>query len=142
MRYVTIETVDRKSKGLDLRAILLAIWDQVPNVIWSLQIIEGVGDVTGVVGMTMVELERRCDPHDGLIVSRQQLVALSDACEDIIELLLLGCAPTRKIPRAYADDDWERECEIVISYEDSSMWELYAREPEVMARLESLGTGK
>ena len=139
MKYVNIERTNSSFDGLALGTILRAIHKETEGLVWSIQFIQGVGDISGVVGFRMLELEKRChmSPH-GVIISYEKLLEMAEACDDIVDLLVVGCVDEGSVPKAYREENWEEKCEVVFLYEDSTIWSLYARDPAVMAIFESL----
>lgn len=124
---------------ITLEGILLEISIFESLYVWSVQIIEGVGDIENVVGMPMVEFEKHCDgSKQGYITDLTTLLNLNKACEDIIEIVVVGCKLESDIPKAFKDKKWEEKCDVIISLDDSSLWQLASKNNEIDMRFNSL----
>lgn len=137
--YVTIHRAGSVFDGRALGMILEGIREQTASLTWSLQHIWAVGNVRTVFGVTMLNLENNCSTSvRGMIVSYEQLLQFSDACDDIIEVLVVGCADAESVPKAYRDPEWEKKCQVIISYHDSTFWSLWAEDPGVRGLFDAM----
>lgn len=139
MNYLEIDNRMEVFREITLRDILLKIKPFAQNYSWSIQMIEGMGDVANIVGMSMMQLEQYCDKsNQGYLIEFDLLVELATSCDDIIEILVTGCCHQNHMPKAFQDDDWEKKCNIIISRADSSLWQLYSTEKSLMCLFESV----
>lgn len=96
---------------------------------WSIKLIDAVGDITGVTGFSILDLEKKCEDSDyGYLVDWPILIKLSEALLDIIDLVLVASENLEKMPRSFSKKEWNEKCHIWVSKEDSSVWEIGFRE--------------
>ncbi len=142
MKYIEIVRGDARFEHLELKDILLSIKMHVRDISWSVQYIDAVGDITSILGFPMKALEDKCkSSRNGVILPFETLIDLSAACDDIIDVLLVGCKKESDIPKANAEDGWESHCDIIISREDSTIWELFSTIEEIMQIFNSFKSG-
>ncbi len=139
MRYLEIDRSMPIFNRLTLEFILLKIKTLVSSFFWSIQLIDAVGDVKSVVGMTIVDLEKYCDKSErGYITNIDTIIKLARACDDIIDIVIVGCLENDFIPKAYKDENWEDMCDVIISREDSSLWQLNSKDNRITREFYSL----
>ena len=115
MIYVEITNKDQGFVEFELSHILLGIRGYVKKISWSLQLILAAGDIERIVEMNMLTLEEKCKTsNSGFLLPFETLVKLSEACDDIVDILIVGCLNPREIPKAYSDAEWEKQCDIII----------------------------
>ncbi len=133
MKYFEIDKKDVNFNTLTLEKVLQKIQTFESLYVWSIQLIEGVGNVEGTIEMSIVELEQYCDQSDkGFITDFSTMIKLSKACIDIVEVLVIGCEGKNKIPKPYKTPNWEDNCAVIISKEDSSLWQLFSINEDIM----------
>lgn len=132
MKYFEITKDHINFYNLNLGLILRYIKPYISGYTWSLQWIEGAGNVRDILGINMIELEKKCrSSTNGMIISFEKLNELSLVLDDLIDVLLVGCEDRKRIPRAYKVHNWEDMCDIIISREDSSIWQLYSKDTNI-----------
>ncbi|MBI9091025.1 MAG: hypothetical protein JEZ12_17575 [Desulfobacterium sp.] len=136
MKYIEINKRITDFYSITLEDILLRIQPYIENFKWSIQLIDGVGNIEKIIGMNIVELEKYCDNSPkGYIIDFSKLMTLSKTFKDIIDILIVGCEEEGKIPKAYKDDNWENNCNVIISREDSSLWQLFSQNSNIFMNL-------
>jgi len=86
--------------------------------------------------MTIVDLEEYCDKSErGYITNVDTIIKLAKACDDIV---VVGCQDSICPPKAYKDKSWEELCDVIISRENSSLWQLYSKDSRVASEFYSL----
>ena len=133
MKYIEIDKSSDQFFLITLEDILVKIEPYVADYKWSIQLIDAAGNIERVLGMNMVELEKYCDDvSQGYIIDFAKLMKLSKAVEDIIDILIVGCESVEDIPKAYKTENWENICKVIISREDSSLWQLFSQDIKIM----------
>jgi len=139
MKYLEIDKSMRSFGKLTLDDILLKIRMYSSSYLWSIQIIDGVGDIESIIGMSIVDLEIYCDnSENGYVTDLDVIVKLAKACSDIVDIVVVACQENSNIPKAYKDGGWEKACEVIISREDSSLWLLTSKNSQIMDEFYSL----
>jgi hypothetical protein len=133
MKYIKVDDNLKGNVNITLEEILLAIRSFSDHYFWSIQFIEGAGEIEDIIGLGIVELEKYCDNSPkGFILKFDDLLKISQVCQDIEDILIIACYSEKEIPKAYTTKNWEDNCQVIISREDSSFWELYSPNSEIM----------
>ena len=139
MKYLEIKGSMPVFDKLTLEFVLLKIRAFASSYSWSIQLIEAVGYVESVIGMQIVDLEEYCNKSTkGYITDFETIIALARACDDIVDVLIVGCQKEDNIPKAFRDSNWENQCDVIISREDSSLWQLYSNDKRISNEFYSL----
>ena len=100
MKYLEIDNRMPSFDRITLEKIFLRIKPLARMYSWSIQIIEGVGNIEDVLGMNMLQLEKYCDDSDqGYVIDFDLLMKLVESCDDIIEIVITGCCSQSQIPK-------------------------------------------
>ncbi len=141
MKYIEIDKRTNEFHSITLENILLRIQPYIENYKWSIQLIDGVGNIENIIGMNIVELEKHCDiSPKGYLLDFNKLITLSKTLKDIIDILIVGCEGEEEIPKAYKDDGWEDICKVIISREDSSLWQLFSQNSNILHEFKKIIT--
>ena len=139
MKYAEIDKTNDRFFSISLMDVLLKIQYVAEDYKWSIQLIDAVGDIEGAIGLNVVELEKYCDESQkGFILNFEKLIDISKNTEDIIDILIIGCDTIEEMPKAYKTKNWEKLCKIIISREDSSLWQLFSQDPYIMNEFENI----
>lgn len=141
MKYIEVDKTNDFFFCIDLKDVLLKIKEFADNYKWSIQFIDAVGDTTSIIDMSVVELEKYCDDSpQGYIIDFMMLLELSKALKDVIDILIVGCESTKKIPKAYKTNSWESMCRVIISREDSSLWQFFSDDKNILIKFKEIKT--
>lgn len=133
MNYIEINNKNDRFYSINLDSILLRIESYIDDYIWSIQLIDGVGNIKDIIGMNIVELENYCNiSPKGFIIEYKDLMKLAKVFEDIIDIVIVGCISEEDIPEAYKAANWEVNCKVIISREDSSLWQLFSQNSKIL----------
>ena len=121
---------------LELYHLLTLIGNKAANLVWSILDLEAVADPEKFK-TDLLELERVArESPNGLTLRWDELVVLAQALKDVWNILLAAAKIAESIPRLeYLAED-VGPCEIVIECLDSDFWRVYARDDEIIRRLE------
>lgn len=133
MKYIEIIKNSDNTPEISLFSILSGIKSFTENIDWFIQHIEATGNVRNIVGMNMLEFEKRCkESLNGISINYDKLIEIAVTCDDIIDILLTGYSKGQEATKAYKDDEWESKCEIIVSREDSTLWRLFSKNDDIM----------
>ena len=120
----------------NLHQLLEIVGKKGASLVWSILDIEAVGHEEKFQG-DLPEMERQAAASpQGLIFKWEELVTLAESLSDVWNLLLVAAHSHESIPRLeYSATDFGH-CEIVIECFDSTYWRVYARDDEIIRRLE------
>lgn len=139
MKYIEIDKNSDSFSFINLESVLSRIQPHINDHYWSIQLIDGVGNIKSIIEMNIVELEEFCDTSSqGFIIDFIKLIKLSKAIKDIIDVLIVGCESIERIPKAYKDKNWENNCKTIISKEDSSLWQFFSIDSNIMREFEEI----
>ena len=117
-----IEMHPQPKKLTDLKQILDLIGDG-HNYYWKILWLEATSKDTEI---SIIEFEEKIrDASDGYLINWPDLVQLSDALEQTINILLIGDKEIARLRRYEAEEEMKTICAICIELVDSSYWEVY-----------------
>lgn len=141
MSFVIIEKNDPGFQNIELYSILKIVEEPCKELDWYIQYIYATGEINEIVGMSMLQFEDKCNNSEyGIKITFEKLKALANAIDDIFDILVIGCKRDRKIKRLPENNYYctNKDCEVLLSREDSTVWELYSIKKENMVCFERL----
>lgn len=131
-----IEIRDREEGDLVSLKDLLAFFEhEGPNLIWSIQDLEAVGD-PDKLKIDILEIEEQAkESPQGFILTWQELVELAQAVTDIWNAWIVACREGDPIPKAIYSSEKIDQYEVVIEAFDSAFWRVYARDHTIIHRI-------
>lgn len=115
---------DETVLSITLKEILKCI-DNPSSYLWKLLWIEGIGSYEE----SMLEFETKINESpNGILFSYNELIKLSDAMDQIIDLTLIADLESEKLIRYDSDDIMYKNCKYVIELIDSCFWEFTSSE--------------
>jgi hypothetical protein len=86
----------------------------------------------------LLEIEHQVrQSSQGLIFTWDELVAFANALIEVLDAVIVGCKDKKSIPRLIPGDGVFGPCEIGIEAFDSSLWRVYARDDEVLQKVQA-----
>lgn len=139
MNFVEINKSDPSFSRIELIDILKIIEPRSDEFCWAIQFIYAAGEIRNLIGMSMLELEEKCRNSEfGVSIEFAKIKELAVVCNDIIDILIVGCKKGKTISRVFLNKKCDENCEIVIYREDSTIWELYSFSEEHMQLFQNL----
>lgn len=115
---------DETVLSITLKDILKCI-DNPSSYQWKLLWIEGIGRYEE----SMLEFETKINEStSGIFFTYYELIKLSDAMDQIINLTLIAALESEKLIRYETDDMMYKKCKYVIELIDSCFWEFTSSE--------------
>lgn len=110
---------DETVLSITLKEILKCI-DNPSSYEWKLLWIEGIGSYEE----SMLEFETKINEStSGIFFTYDELIKLSDAMDQIIDLTLIAALESEKLIRYDTDDMMYKNCKYIIELIDSCFWE-------------------
>ena len=133
-----IEIRDRERGGLvSLKELLACFEHEGPNLIWSIQDLEAVGD-PDKLKIDVLEIEKLAkESPQGLVLRWQELVELAQTLTDVWNAWIVACSYGAPIPKAIYKSEKVDQFEAVIEAFDSSFWRVFARDHSIIHRIAS-----
>lgn len=131
-----IEIKDHDANGIltvDLKSILQPLSPEADELTWSILDLEATGELVNGKNMLDLEQEIRSSPN-GLIISWNDLLALANSLDQVINATIVACKDPTAIPGLGLLEYLCETCEIVLQAIDSSLWCVYARDDAVIDR--------
>lgn len=137
MRFRGIRISDGRGEvlGPTLRDILLEMEEEV-SLHWCLLFIDGTPAKGQGEFLENYRPQVNASPN-GIIVSWQELLTLSDKFFQMFETIILGCKKQETLHRYQDDQEMYNSCDVVIELVDCAFWEVYAKKPKIIRRLQS-----
>ncbi|MVT10392.1 hypothetical protein [Chitinophaga tropicalis] len=132
---VAREIIIRGSSSNVLNVQLLDILRCIDEgeTVWSLLWIRAVGSKDN---SNVLEYEELVNASlAGVVLSWQDLLALANQFDQIIEVLICGSENKGVLRRFSTDDEMVRNCEYVIELVDSSYWLINSKDHEVIEKM-------
>lgn len=135
MNIKGIRILDKKNRivSVELPDILSEI--QNGNLLhWCILFLNGTGDLGP--GKTIPEFMHHInDSERGLLINWEDLNSLFNKFYEVIDLLLIGCKKERLLVRYENDQKMYETCDITIEMVDSSYWEVFSKDGDLLVRL-------
>lgn len=135
-----IEIRDRDERGVlsvELKDLLAFFDHEGPNLIWSIQDLEAVGDPEKLK-VDVLEIEKLAkESPQGFLLRWQGLLQLAQALTDVWNAWIVACRDGEPIPKAIYSSAKIDQYEAVIEAGDSSFWRIYARDHSIIHRIAS-----
>jgi hypothetical protein len=135
-----------KSKGIriedenEIGAISVALSDILEEIQdgnafqWSILEIEAFGNFGE--GRTYKQLEKEVnDSKNGFFIAWEELNVLSRKFDQIIWITVIGCKDEKLLRYYKTDQEMYETCDIVIEMFDSSCWEVFSKDENLINRL-------
>ena len=133
MEYVVVKRQGSGFARLELKDILAAIAQYADRYVWTIQDIYACGDIVEVTGVNYVTFEERVNSSDrGEALPFDTLCKLAEKFFDIFDITIVGYQDEESIPPVFKDKDWEGKCDVIITWFDSTQWELFSKNHEIM----------
>ena len=133
-----VEIRDRNERGVltvELKDLLACFAHEGPNLIWSIQDLEAVGDPEKLK-IDVLEIEKQAkESSQGCVLRWEELVELANALTDVWNAWIVACSYGAPIPKAIYKSEKVDQCEAVIEAVDSSCWRVYARNQAIIQRI-------
>lgn len=101
---------------------------------WSILFLDSMGDLCKEKSIPEFEKEIS-NSKIGLQLEWKELNVLSKKFYQIIDLTLIGCKDKQKLRRFTNTLEMYKNCDIVIEIIDSSYWEVYSKDEQLINRL-------
>ena len=138
MRSKGIRIGDLNESGI-ISAKLSDILEEIPNgnlFHWSILFLDSMGNLGE--GKSIPEFEKQIfDSEKGFFIDWNDLNILSKKFDEIVDITLMGCRDRNLLYRYSNDTEMYRACDIVIKMVDSSYWEVFSKDEELINRLAS-----
>lgn len=100
---------------------------------WSILDLYAMGDLG--TGRSIPDFEEEViESERGISIEWQELVFLAKHIEQIYDIVLLGCLNPDQIKRYQTDEEMYEACDIVIVMFDSSYWELFTKDKNLIEK--------
>ncbi|HEV8051908.1 MAG TPA: hypothetical protein VGP47_05390 [Parachlamydiaceae bacterium] len=134
MKSQGIRILDKKI-GIGLAAfteILIEIKNE-NSFFWSILYL----DITGTLGQEWPNptFEEINDSKNGFPVDWKDLNLLANKIEQVIDITVLGCKNKNNLQRYEVEQEMYETCDIVIQMVDSSYWEVFSNDAQLIDRL-------
>jgi hypothetical protein len=135
-----IEIKDEDNRG-SLAVALIDLLDLLKReghqLTWSILELEATGDPNRLP-RDMLDLEQEVEQSpNGVIMSWEELVILATAFCEVLNAVIVGCKDATLIPHLQPNADLYTPCEIVLEAIDSTLWRVYARDDQIIQRLQT-----
>lgn len=122
---------------VELIDILRLIKKDRQKLVWSILDLQAVGNISTIWERGIIDLEEtiRHLPQ-GYILSWQMLTKLVKKFDDLIDVVIVGCHEVTQIPSLCVGTDIYLSSEIVLELIDSSVWQIYTKDEELLKSLD------
>lgn len=132
----TLRIDDKDARGflaVDLKTLLDVVGDDGATLVWTVQALSVSGTLGDGRSVVELEEESRRPPH-GLVMSWNDLTSLASRLTQVQDGVFAGCAAQDQIPAAGDDEALYRQTEIVLEAIDSSFWNVYSSDQNLLKR--------
>jgi hypothetical protein len=137
MKSTGIRILDKKDRLVTVE--LPDILKEIPNgesFKWSILYLEASGDLGE--GKSILDLEKEANKsQNGLLIEWDAINTLAPKFFQIIDMILIGCKNENFLRRYETDQEMYETCDIVINMFDSSYWEIFSKDEQLINRLAS-----
>lgn len=135
MNTAGIRILDKKNKIIAVE--LPEILSEIPeNVIphWSILYLEATGNLKNK--KSIPEFEKQImKSKKRLLTSINEMIELNSQLYDVMNILIIGCKDLKCLHRYPTNKKMYESCDIVIEMFDSSFWEVYSKDSELINKL-------
>lgn len=131
---IRIRDKDNSFVSIELRDILSLI-EKGGEFSWSILFLWATGDLGAGRSIPDFEEEVRLS-KSGIHMDWPELVSLSEKFQQTIDIVAIGCGDEANLRRFETDEEMYRECDLVIVMFDSSYWEIYSKDSDLIDRME------
>lgn len=135
MKATGIRILDKDNGVLNVQ--LYDILKEISNgslFAWSILCLEASGNLGS--DKSILEFEKGINESErGLFITWEELNMLSKKFHQIINMVLLGCKDKNFLRRYEHDREMCETCDIVIDMMDSSYWEVFSKDEQLINRL-------
>ena len=120
------------------------VWVELPDILkeisngnslhWSILYLYATGHLGANQAMPVFEQQIR-ESEKGLLISWEELNGLSQKFWDLMDITLIGCKDRNLLRRYETDQKMYEVCDIVIEMIDSSYWEVFSKDEELINKL-------
>ncbi|MBI9077804.1 MAG: hypothetical protein JEZ02_20565, partial [Desulfatibacillum sp.] len=126
MKYTEIFKDYLGFNNVSMEGVLSSIAPFQERLTWCIQFIWAEGDIKKIIGMHYRDLETHCNDSDqGFILSFEKLVDLVKAFKHIVDMTVIAVRAGDPIPNAFKEDNWEEQCQTIVTLDDGSWWGFY-----------------
>ena len=115
------------------------ILSEIPNgndFFWSILYLYASGNLGE--GKSMLEFTKQVNISEkGLAILWNDLKSLGDKFYEVIDLILIACKDKSLLHRYEEDQEMYETCDIVINMFDSSFWEVFSKDDQLITKLAS-----
>ena len=132
-----IRILDKEKNVISVK--LLDILDIIPNgnlFYWSILYLRAIGHLDEGKSMPFFE-EQINKSEKGLYISWEELKSLAKMFYQEIDLILIGNKNQQSLCRYQSETEMCENCDIVIQMIDSSYWEVFSKDKDVIEKLAS-----
>lgn len=106
------------------------------SLYWSILFLQARGNLGK--GISIVGFQNRLNKSErGLNIKWDELNILSHKFEEIEHIILIACKNKDQLHRYKEDQEMYETCDIVIEFFDSSFWEVFSKDEQLIKRLAS-----
>ncbi len=106
-----------------------------PKLNWSLLYLQAMGNLGPGLSIPVFE-QKVVESPRGVSIDWAELVSLSERLYQISDITAIGCKDEADLRRFETDEEMYRECDLVIVMFDSSYWEIYSKDSDLIDRME------
>lgn len=137
MKTKGIRILDKKNRIVN--AELPDILKQIPNgdtFFWSILYLDSTGNLGDGKSIPIFQ-KQIFDSERGIFITWKELNDLSHKFWDLMDITLIGSKDINFLRRYKNDRDMYETCDIVIEMIDSSFWEVFSKDEQLINRLAS-----
>lgn len=135
MKVKGIRILDKVKRVVSVE--LPDILEEIPNgnlFHWSILCLEAMGHLEE--GKSIPVFEKQIgDSEKGLFIDWNDLNTLSKKFYQIIDITLIGCKDKNLLRRYKNDQEMYETCDMIIEMIDSSYWEIFSKDDQLINRL-------
>ena len=136
MKSQGIRISDKKNgTGLIDFVDILAEINNGNSFYWSILFLEVIGNL-GEERLNPPFAENINKSVNGLFMDWEGLNSIAKKFEQVIDMIVLGCKDKNKLQRYEIEQEMYETCDIVIQMVDSSFWEVFSIDVQLIERLE------
>jgi hypothetical protein len=133
-----------KAKGIRIKNRINGYWTSLKDILAEIQdgelfywsILFFYGDGTLKDGRPIMDFEEEVRKSEkGMPVKWNELNELTASFSDVWDITILGCKDEKLILRYKNDQEMYESCDIVIELIDSSYWEIFSKDINLINRL-------
>lgn len=135
MKSQGIRILDKKNGigCVDLTEILKQIKDG-NSLFWSILFLDVIGNL-GEGRSNPFFSDQINKSKEGFRISWEDLNSLASKCEQVIDILVVGCKDKLLLQRYEDDQEMYEKCDIVIEMIDSTFWQVFSKDQQLISRL-------